>query len=346
MTADNSQDDVSIAGELTETRLEVSAKSRLVSAIDRLGGDVVDAIGSPINGWNERRKARIAGEKLLIEAAAKFGVEQLSKGGEFAARVFSNQFGKLAREQANKDAVLEAAIEDLRSPRQEEEHDTKKEKLDDTFLDRFDTYASQATTEALREKWGRVLAAEVRKPGTFSNKVLRVIDELEADTALLFEKVCANRLRDVLPKCLIGKLQFVDVAALSTAGLILEPGVGQVARFANQTLSDGSPLWLLGLGERALSLPSDVTLSSVQPTEEPAVSWEAGAPAIPVYILTDEGLAICAILPDRQDEAFGALATKLREAIPHGRISTFSAVGGRYKMDGSIPERDQGAALT
>lgn len=339
LTAENSQDDVSIVGELTKSGLKVSARSRLVSAIDRLFGDVFDAIGSPINGWNERRKARVAGEKQIIEAAAKFGVDQLAKGDEFAARLYSNHFGKLAREQVNKDAVLEAAVEDLQSSRQEEETGAEKEKLDDTFLDRFDMYASQATTEALREKWGRVLAAEVRKPGTFSNKVLRVIDELDAETALLFERICEHRLGDVVPKCLLGKLPFSDAAALSTAGLILEPGLGQVARFAKEKARDGRQIWFVAFLTRAISLPLDVSLPNQANNDDGAVLLDGSTPASPVYVLTDVGLAISTILPDQQSTAFDAYASKLRDAIPHGQISLFRRTNGPFLHVRNLPEK-------
>lgn len=341
MSADStSQDDVSFTGELTETGMKVAARSRFVSAIDRLGGNLVDLVGSPIEGWNERRKARIEGEKLLIEAAAKFGVDQLAKGDEFTARVFSNQFGKLAREQTNKDAILEFALEDLRSIDQEPGIGNGNEKLDEVFLGRFDTYAAQATTEALRERWGRVLAAEVRKPGVFSNKVLRIIDELEAETALLFEKVCIHRIHYALPKCLLGKLPFSNVADLSTAGLILEPGLGHVARFTKRTDVDGTSSWLLPLGDYAITLPLDVSLSSYSTNDEAAVCQDGSTPATPIYMLTDVGFAISTILPDRQNEAFEAFALKLRDAVPHGQITALAAKDGGYELISFIPEKD------
>jgi Protein of unknown function (DUF2806) len=57
--------------------------------------------------------------------------------------------------------------------------ETGPSELSEEFMTRFETYAEGASTEDLRQRWGRILAREVKKPGTFSLKALRVIDELE-----------------------------------------------------------------------------------------------------------------------------------------------------------------------
>lgn len=325
LTTDSaSQDDVSFTGELTETGMKVAARSRFVSAIDRLGGNVVDLLGSPIDGWNERRKAKLAGEKLLIEAAAKFGVNELTKDGEFATRVFANHFGKLAREQTNRDAVLEVAAEDLTSSARETGGEGPAQ-LDEVFLDRFDAYAAQATTDALREKWGRILASEVRKPGTFSNKVMRVVDELAPETALLFEEVCKHRLSNVLPKCLTGELGYSQLTRLATAELIVDHTAGQISNFQEVTSSTGEGLWLIPFENRAVAFPRGTTVPPIGGSDTVSVFKGEKAPATPMYLLTDVGYAISTILDDHSDAAFDRYITRVRADIPVGVIYVLEA---------------------
>jgi hypothetical protein len=56
-------------------------------------------------------------------------------------------------------------------------------------MNRFERFAEDASTDELRQRWGRVLSAEIRKPGTFSPKVLRIVDEIDQSTAAIFERV-------------------------------------------------------------------------------------------------------------------------------------------------------------
>jgi hypothetical protein len=60
-------------------------------------------------------------------------------------------------------------------------------------------------------------------------------------------------------KVLVGKLSFGEVTALTSAGLLVEPGMGQVG-LCSKT-EDGN--WLLQLGEYALVFSDDVEIPPV-----------------------------------------------------------------------------------
>jgi hypothetical protein len=160
--------ETSVSAELTPSGLKAGAKSRLIAAIDRLGGNAVEWINVRMEADLSARRARIEGERQLIEAVVKYGIERIGKDEDFARRALENTFRKAIQNQANKDAVLHEAIEDLReSPPHPAENEAGGSALDDQFMDRFEYYAEGATSEQLRQKWGRVLAAEIRKPGPF-----------------------------------------------------------------------------------------------------------------------------------------------------------------------------------
>src|SRR5690606_30800096 len=151
----------------------------------------------------------------------------------------------------------------------------------------------------LRERWGRVLASEVRHPGTFSPKVLRVVDELSASTAQLFERVCKSRLVIGIPICLSGELRLSETILLVTGGLIVDPGfVGQVIKWSLQTDKSVNELWLLEFERRALEFPKSFKFQEVNGTGSPPLKVQDGSPCTPIYVLTDEGQAISSILPD------------------------------------------------
>jgi len=240
---DHLDKETSASVEVTATGVKASARSRLVAAIDRLGGNIFEKWNAPMEAETALIRAEAASNIKLIEAVTELGIEKLRSDPELAARAIEARLGVIVRRQENKDAVVTVALEDLRAhPPSEEEASVGGEKLDPDFLNRFERHAEDASSETLRAKWGKVLAAEVRKPGTFSPKVMRVVDELEATTAVLFERLCEHRLAEIVPKCLAWELLFHEQIALEISGLIIDPGPhaqGQKRVFKQVTANDG-----------------------------------------------------------------------------------------------------------
>ncbi|RWP32520.1 DUF2806 domain-containing protein [Mesorhizobium sp.] len=259
MSEKNEVDTVSVSGELTETGVKASIKSRAVSAWDRLFGAKADKRRAPIDAEVAETTAISAARVKMIEALGELGVDRLKSDPEFAARAMENFIPSLLRKQGNKDAVLELAAEDLRqNPGTEEEAASGPDKLDDAFLNRFERYAEDATDDEIRERWAKVLATEIRKPGTFSGKVLRVIDELDQSVAQEFSNVCSFRMGDVIPKMFLPDLEYMSQIKLVTAGLIAEPGLGQVRQCTETTDSQGVKLWFWVFEMFGLAAPDPV----------------------------------------------------------------------------------------
>jgi hypothetical protein len=326
--------ETSVSLDVTETGLEAKSKSRFIAAVDRFGGNLVELMNAPMERKVQRERAVAAGEVELVAAVTKYGVEKLQHDPAFAERASEKYFQRVFERQQNKDGVLLEALEDLRHepPNQAEAEDGK---LDDQFLDRLEHYAESATTEQLRQKWGRVLSVELKKPGTFSAKVMRIVDELDPDTARLFEEFSKHQVQaGVIPKCLSGILDFGDLVRLVSAGLVLDPGLpGHVVEFNQAKTNNGNEVWMLGAYGRAVSVPSD--------TKPPPQTGDYTSPlqlndkkmATPVYLLTDVGTAIARIFP--ANDAMSAYITKLKEALPDTQVTEYVAMpGGGYK---SVP---------
>lgn len=316
--------ETSVGVDVTVTGMEAKAKSRLVAAVDRLGGNLIELVNAPIERKLLRQRAVAAGEVEFIAAVTRFGVEKLHYDPKFAERAAEKYFQRVFEKQENKDGVLREALEDLRHepPHAIEAGQTR---LDDQFLDRLEHYAESASTEQLRQKWGRVLSAEVRKPGTFSAKVMRIVDELDPNAAALFENLCKFVIGEVAPKCLATALPFGEIVQLVSAGLIIEPGfAGHVAEWSEARSVNGDEVWWFQGSERAISIPKNVNekipaiafLDSIFPLQlNPAtVEPSKSKPAIPCYLLTDVGASIARIFP--ANNAFAAYIAKLKEAHP------------------------------
>ena len=63
--------------------------------------------------------------------------------------------------------------------------------IDDDWLNSFETEARQKSTEDMQLRFGRILAGEIRQPGSYSIKAVKVLGELDKDVAALFKRFCS-----------------------------------------------------------------------------------------------------------------------------------------------------------
>lgn len=312
MSDDHLSNEVSISAELTERGVKAGAKSRTLAAVDRLLGGVVDLANVPIERIAQKGRAKTDTQVAAIKTLGEKQLEAIHSDPDFAARAMQQHLKVIGVRHENKTEAVRAALEDLReTPPTEEQNNSGGEQLDDAFLNRWERYAEDATSDQLREKWGRVLASEIRVPGTFSGKVLRIVDELDAEAAIVFEDFCRHRIGSVIPTCLTGELAFEKQKTLVEAGLIIDPGgVFHRRQFAPNPLGDGTVLWLSTFNNRYIGARLKSETSSPSSPKH-AVYFAGSALAVQVYILTETGVAISSILPDNSESAVDSYLNKI-----------------------------------
>lgn len=332
MGDDHLDKETSISAELTEAGVKASAKSRIVAAFDRLGGNLFELINVPIEARNTEKRAKMEARVEAIKALTSAGVEKLKSNPEFAERALAAHYGSIFEKQDNKDGVLHAALNDLRrQPPNEEQATTGPQAIGEEFMGKFERYAEEATSDELREKWGRVLAGEIRKPGTFSGKVQRVIDELDGSTAKLFEDLCRYRLGPFVPRCLTdySEMQF---EALVGAELVVVMGMGQTAPMQLIDNADTIPQYLRPMGRGfgiGVLKETEIPKSVLDPTVPLKRSGETIG--VPVVVLTAVGQAIATILEHSEFEAFSAYVRRLREYIAAESVIPYEQLDGTYR---------------
>lgn len=321
MSEDHLDKEVSVSAEMTATSVTASTKSRLVASLDRLGGAIVDNLTARVEGSTDRKRATTKGEVTLIENIVEYGVQQLGASPDLAERAFHAHFRRILASQENKDQVLLEAQNDLRENPAKEDVPGK---MSDQFFNVFEPFAEAASTDDLRQLFGRVLAGEIRKPGTFSSKVLRVVGELDAHTAHLFDRLCADSCDGHILHDLCGDIGFNDIGRLVVAGLIRDPGLtGHGLRFSPQE-PNGETVWTLKGGDLLMCIHADL----------PKLVGIAGIPlhdkknpAVSVYIMTEAGEALSSILPYSQESAFERLAAILATKLAPATVEIFRRQG-------------------
>jgi hypothetical protein len=321
---DHLGNEVSVEVSVTENGAKASLKSRLAAAFDRLGGNLVDALNIPLESANVRKRAKSDGERDLIEAVAKYGVQLLGQDPELAKRALETHFGHVVRTQENKDAVLAEALEHLSVATDSPGGDMQSVPPGDLtpeFLDRFERYAAEASTDELRSRWGRVLAREVQTPGAMSNKAMRIVDELDPRTAQLFERVCGQaRVGGALIHSLIHDLKLPELLSLDEAGLINYSG-GGIIRFFKRSGGDRQ-LLSIRFGEWVVSLRSD-TIPKGNLEEGHAIGRSDDEITTSVIKLTDAGQAVASILPDHSEQILRKFIETLHTLMPDSRLGLF-----------------------
>lgn len=307
---------ISASAKLTETGLSVKTRSRLASAIDRLGGNLVDALNAPLERRAALVRAKTEAETTIIEALGKHAVAHLAVDSALAQRALTQLFGDILKAQANKDAVISGAVEQLRLSPPKADSEEASEELSEEFLGRFDDYARSASTEDLRMKWSSVLAAEVRKPGTVSNKVMRIVDEVPPETAKFFHSFCVNRLDNVIFKHLSGEINFGNRLYLTQAELLTDPGIAGHRRKPMPIAdSSGNKLWFFGFSTHGISLQHLDPNASFS-TSDPNLTIEEFLPHLGVYVLTDAGQSVASIFEHEPRQTAVRLANTLEKLHP------------------------------
>ena len=104
---------------------------------------------------------------------------------EFVSSVASNNFSEAIRKEVNiAKAILNA--EDILKDDQQE---PSKEPVEDDWLYSWRDYAGKVSSSELQDLWGRILAGEVKQPGSYSMRTLEFLKGLSKSEAILISKV-------------------------------------------------------------------------------------------------------------------------------------------------------------
>jgi hypothetical protein len=260
-----------------------------LKALDRLVGATIDI---PV-AWLAQKKAKIETQteayRLVEVAIAKRAASLAEADPETVERAAQVLIRKAYRKQVNRENVAAAALEDLSRQRNEQSGVSEPPPsqthpdVDEDWLNVFERYAEDASTERMQRLWGRVLAGEIRKPGRYSMRTLRFLSEFSQADGLIFADFATSALGDIAPTKLVKphtKTDIRDLLSLESAGLI-EGGTGPGLSYTLTFNADGNAF--LREGDLAIWLQG-----------EPGTSVD-----FRVVVLTPLGQELLSLLPGR-----------------------------------------------
>ena len=141
--------------------------------------------------WAET-KARV---KIIGENADQIA-QQMKVPPEYARRAENKFAEKIIREQINLDKTSAIAANELKkekfdSSAEQSAEDGEERVINDDWLNGFEEEARQKSTEDMQLLFGRILAGEIRKPGTYSIRAVKILGQLDQNVAILFKRLCS-----------------------------------------------------------------------------------------------------------------------------------------------------------
>lgn len=156
----------------------------------RLCSSFVDIPVAYFEGKADEIRAGTRARIQLTETAAEQIAHEMRVDPEYA-RIAAAKYGqKVLREQVNLDSISRIAAIELRNYGTLADQ-TITEEVDDDWTDNFESEARKKSSEEMQLYFGRVLAGEIKKPKSFSVKSIKVLGEMDQNTANLFRKLCS-----------------------------------------------------------------------------------------------------------------------------------------------------------
>jgi hypothetical protein len=287
-----------------------------VKALNRLVGAVIDIPVAYTERVSERVRAKTKSYVAVENAVAGAAERGVLADEATMHRAMDALVAREYRKQESRESVAKEFVAEMQHDNSEPAPDAE---IDDDWLNVFERYAEDASTERMQQLWGKVLAGEVRKPGRFSMRTLRFLSEFSQNDALLFADFCDLTFGVVAPTKLLKPNAEKDIRHLlhlEASGLISgASGVG----FNNTRV--------FGNHGFAFIVEDDL---AIQFKGEPGQSLVTSC-----FTLTPMGLELTYLLPARDRNAAArqvALAVK-QDNISAAYISAVDASGGAHPIE-------------
>ena len=194
-------------------------KRNVFKALDRLCSALIDIPVGALGRASAEKRAEAEGRIKIREEITAQIVQQMKVDPEYARRAVNRYGEKILREQGNLDKIFAIGADLLKkdksvtSGNQDSDNEEKKT-IEDDWLNSFEKEASQKSAEEMQLLFGRILAGEIRKPGSFSIKAVKILSELDRSAATLFKKLCSACIVFEIP----GGNHILDIRVSSLGG--------------------------------------------------------------------------------------------------------------------------------
>jgi hypothetical protein len=156
--------------------------NNLDKALARIVAASGENIGTRIDRSTAKASATSDAEKDVIAAAGDLATRQIMSGSGLAERAISYTFRESILKQENREKIVELACEELKNDKSNVDANMD---IGPEWLNHFARFAENVSSDDLRSLWSKILAGEIKRPGTISIRALQQISIMSRDDAAL-----------------------------------------------------------------------------------------------------------------------------------------------------------------
>ncbi len=214
---------------ISDTAIPAPIRRNMFKAVDRLCSALIDVpVGALERRSAEKRAESEARIKIEEEVTAQI-IQQIEVDPEFPRRA-SNTFAKrILREQSNLEKIMGFAMDIFKGKKynnsaNQEVDDESEKTISDDWLNTFENEACQKSSQEMQERFARILIGEIKIPGTFSIRAIKLLGEIDSETASIFRTFCS------------GCISFVDLIGSGSIRISIFPSFNmrQTNRFVEK----------------------------------------------------------------------------------------------------------------
>lgn len=215
------------------------------TAVPRALGKLIETVGDQIGLFlkpvHTRRQAQADADAVVAHARAKCAIKVLNAENKYLIQEIEDRAEERVRE---REARRQQNIENISANAARElPESVTSEPVDQDWVAQFFNHCQDVSNEQMQALWGRLLAGEVTKPGSYSLRTLALVRVLSKADADLFTRFCtytwwqSSDLVPLLPPGgaspdIVPDLSFTDFMQLEAIGLVrYQPLSGFVLKF-------------------------------------------------------------------------------------------------------------------
>ena len=169
-------------------------RRNFLKAVEQLCSAAIEVPASYLAGKADERRAETAARIKLLEVSSAQIAKQMQTDPEYA-HVAVRKFGqRILREQVNLDMITHRAaneLQDVGDSINESNSEQPSDTINDDWLNTFETEARQKSTEEMHILFGKILAGEIRQPGSYSTRTVKILGSLDQNIADHFVRLCS-----------------------------------------------------------------------------------------------------------------------------------------------------------
>ena len=197
MTEDETTDLLDAATDfLVDSAIPVPFWKNVAKALRQLSTAAIEWPAAYFEGKTAEKRAETQARIKIIEENTTQITGQMEVPPEYAQRAVKKYGEKILREQSNLDKICAIAVNLLKKEKSTNSTDQsadhgEERAINDDWLNGFEEEARQKSTEDMQLLFGRILAGEIEKPGTYSTRTVKILSQLDQNAAALFKNLCS-----------------------------------------------------------------------------------------------------------------------------------------------------------